>query len=295
MINVAFRDDNSSQLSGISSIDSTKDEIRKRRASINVGTQCTSSRISLQISHSFRTTKNMLANLVSPQPTSREVAEQQSRTIDAFLVSEARKRDNHIDIVLCDFPHDWMPVMKQLQEEHSLPSDRWSNEPAHITTNDGLDIQVMRIPRCYGNLRKTWLPRIDSFYATLFVADIGIIYADVLEFPDEISKRLQALIESWDSLLHSRYLMHHAFIFFLSNSEVVKNKGKLNALPDYFRFDFDEKDEEEDAVLYIGRRFREAFGGGRKIAIRVLESSWTDEAVQGQLISAVKELRCRRQ
>lgn len=269
-----------------SSTDSTDDEIQKRKASIKVRRQRIDFRIGQQLSRLPRTTKKVIANHVFPQPSPREVAQQQSKTIDAFLVDEARKRSHHIDIVLCDFPDDWVPVMKRLQGEHSLPVDRCSSEPAHMVTNDGLDIQVMRIPRWHGNLRKTWLPRIEGFYATLFVADISI-YADVLEFPDEVSKQLQALTEVWDSLLRSRYLRHHAFIFLLSNSEVIKNKGRINGHLD----DFDEKGEEEDGVLYIVRRFRETFGGDRKIAIRVLESSWTDEAVQGQLISAVKELR----
>ena len=159
----------------------------------------------------------------------------------------------------------------------------------------------MTIPRWHGNLKKTWLPRIDGFYATLIVTDISI-FGDVLESPDEISKHLEALVKSWAYQLSSRYLIHHAFIFFLSNSEVIKNKRviknkeKMNVLPDDFRCTFAEKAEEEDALLYIVRWLQEALRGDRKIgdrkiAIRALESSWTYEAVQGQLISAVRELR----
>ena len=84
--------------------------------------------------------------------------------------------------------------------------------------------------------------------------------------------------------------MRHALIFLFSNSEVIKNKGKLNALPDYAQYHFDEKNE-GNAVLDIIRFFRKTFDSDRKIAIGVLESAWTDETVQGQPGSAVKELR----
>lgn len=79
--------------------------------------------------------------------------------------------------------------------------------------------------------------------------------------------------------------MHSYFCFRIRRS--LRTRAESNGHLD----DLDEKGEEEDGVLYIVRRFRETFGGDRKIAIRVLESTWTDEAVQGQLISAVKELR----
>ena len=121
MIDGAFEEGNMSHLSAASSTDSTDNEFQKEKASINVVKKQTSSRTSQQISRLYRTTKDMVGNLLYPQPSSREIADQQSKEIDEFLVDEAKKRYNHIEIVICEASPDWVPVMKQMQEERPLP------------------------------------------------------------------------------------------------------------------------------------------------------------------------------
>ena len=269
--------------------DTTTSYDKEKAPDIKNGTSASAS-ISKWMSYLHRAAADTFTDAILLRRRDPESAERRSRTIEDVLKDDAAKRQRCIDIVVWDFPRDFYKhVMRQLQGNSSTPNG-WHNKPASIHTDNGLDIQVFLFPGWnQPNSRRRWMDRLNSVSAVLFVVDIST-YDEMLEYSDPPVNILKEQIEwLWGPHLSSKYFQKTPFILFLSNIDMFRKKIHEAPLAQYFG-DYWGGDDVKAAERYFVEKFQEVFRDTRKLYIRTIESTWTNEEVQGQLVSSVQEL-----